>query len=221
MGIYLKAAPALLALVIASPLAFGQNAAPGPPPPAPLQSSAGPDGQVMHRPMHPQSMNRQASWNQNRARWGHGDRMGMRERGPGERQFMLARMVRNPAFRERLGITQEQAQKIQTRASDFRIARIRTGADLQVKRLQLKNLLSSENPNRSAIDSKLQEISAARLTQEKAAIDFRLDMRAALTPEQRQKLQQMRGDFFRHGGFDHRGPAGPGGDMGAPDARGY
>jgi Spy/CpxP family protein refolding chaperone len=148
----------------------------------------------------------------------------MHRHGLDQRQFMLARLVSNPSVRERLGITPEQAQKIHTQTSDFRITQIRNRADLQVKRLELADMISSDNPDRAAIDKKLQEISVVRLAGEKSAIDFRLDMRTALTPDQQQKLQQMRQDFIHRDGFGHRGPGGPGGpggDMPLPDNSGY
>jgi Spy/CpxP family protein refolding chaperone len=78
----------------------------------------------------------------------------------------------------------------------------------------LRELVSAETPDRSAINSKLEEISAARLTEAKAAVNFHLDMRDALTPDQKLKLQEMRQQFFQHRRF---GPNGPGG-MG-PDAQ--
>jgi Spy/CpxP family protein refolding chaperone len=121
------------------------------------------------------------------------------------REFMLARLVNNPTFRARIGMTPEQAQKIRTETFDFRETQIRNRADVQVKMLQFRELLSAENPDRGAIDSKLAEISAARLTQAKAAVNFHLDMRTALTPDQKLKLQEMRKQFFQH----RFGPGGP------------
>lgn len=141
--------------------------------------------------------------------WTHGDQWGRHHRH--NRDFMLARLVNIPEFRERLGITADQAAKIRQQTTDFRKSEIRGRADLEVKRLELHDLLGADNPDRTAIDQKLQEISTARLTQEKSAIDYRLATRSALTPEQRQKLQQMR-EQFSHRGPDggHRGPDGQG-----------
>jgi Spy/CpxP family protein refolding chaperone len=113
---------------------------------------------------------------------------------------MLARLIQNPSFRQRFGISAKQAQKIRTQTFDFRKARIENRADIAVKRLELKNQLSAENPDRAAIDRTLAEISAAKLAQAKSAVDFHLDMRATLTPDQWQKLRQMRQEF-RHRGF--------------------
>jgi Spy/CpxP family protein refolding chaperone len=112
-------------------------------------------------------------------------------------------------MREKLGITAEQAAKIRLQMSEFRKAQIRSRADLQVKRLELNELLAADNPDRAAINKKLEEISAVQLARRKSEVDYRLKMRDALTSEQRQKLQQMR-EEFRHRGPQGRGPQGPG-----------
>ncbi len=117
--------------------------------------------------------------------------MGMRGRGIGERQFGLGRLLDDPAVRQQLGVSADQAAKIRQQESDFRKTEIRNRADLQIKRLDLNDLLSADKPDRSAIDSKLQEIGVAQIALEKSAIDHRLNMREALTPVQRQKLEQM------------------------------
>ncbi len=104
----------------------------------------------------------------------------------------LGFLAANPEIRQRLGISDEQAAKIRQQDFDFRKAEIRLRADLQVKRLELRSLMEAETPDRAAIDRTLQEAGAARIAVEKNAIDHHLAMRAALTPEQRQKLQQMR-----------------------------
>ncbi len=200
MRIHSKVALALVTLAVSLPLAFGQNAAPAPAPP-PAQSQPGPDQQVPHPNMHPQPMNRPGPWD--RGDWGRMHR---------HHEFMLARLVDNPTFRERIGMTPEQAQKIRTETFDFRKAEIRNRANLLVKKLELRELVSAETPDRSAINSKLEEISAARLTEAKAAVNFHLDMRDALTPDQKLKLQEMRQQFFQHRRFGSNGPGGMGPD---------
>jgi Spy/CpxP family protein refolding chaperone len=197
MRIHSKVALALVSLAVSLPLAFGQNATPASAPPPP-QSQAGPNQQFRHGGMHQQPMNRPGSWDRRDMRWGHGMHR--------HHEFMLARFANNPTFRERIGMTPEQAQKIRTETFDFRKAQITNRADLQVKQLELRELLSANTPDRGAINSKLEEISAARLTQSKAAVNFHLDMRAALTPDQKLKLQQMRQERFQH----RFGPGGPG-----------
>jgi len=131
--------------------------------------------------------------------------MGRRGFGEGRREFGLAHLLNDPAIRQKLGITGEQAAAIRKQETDFRKAEIRERADLEVKRIDLENLPDADKPDRAAIDSKLQEISTARLTLEKSAIHYRLTMRAAITPEQREKLHQLMSDRERRGG----GPARP------------
>jgi Spy/CpxP family protein refolding chaperone len=146
--------------------------------------------------------------------WGrHEGFGGMRGRHRGRRDMMLARIVENPQMRERLGITPEQATKIQDETFEFRKARIRNRADVELKRVELENLMRAETPDRAAIDKKLDELAAARLVQAKTAVHYHLAMRDVLTPEQRQKLRAMFAERGR--GFQGpsqgppRGPRGP------------
>lgn len=161
-----------------------------------------------------------------RGGWGQGDRMDMRGPGGGGREFGLFRVLNDPDIREKVGVTTEQVAKIRRQESDFRKAEIRNRADLEVKRIDLNDLLAADKPDRAAIDSKLQEISTAQMALEKSRIDNRLDMRDALTPAQRQKLRDvMKERRQRDGGSRPRGPqgAGRGGQRGPappPNAQG-
>lgn len=118
-----------------------------------------------------------------------GDGMGFRE--DGMRGLALVRLLEDPMIRQQLGVSADQAAKIRQQETDFEKAEIRNRADLQVKRLELNELISADKPDRAAVDSKIQEVGAAQLAMEKSAIDNRLNMRDALTPAQRQKLEQF------------------------------
>jgi len=226
MKTHSKALIALLALIISAPLALAQGPAQdpsqdqqGPPPAAPGagrpmwqgRGGMGQDGQD----------GQDGRWGQGNRPWGHGGGMGM-DGGHGRMGFMLVRLVNNPDVREQLGITPDQAAKIRQQFSAFQIASIRSQADLQVKRIELRDLLTADNPDRAAIDSKLEEISAVRLASSKSRVDYFLSLKDALTPEQRQKLKDMMAARFRGrgpGGFGPHGPhrMGPG-SQGAPPA---
>jgi Spy/CpxP family protein refolding chaperone len=212
MHIYSKAAVAVLAVVIVSFPNFAQTLRQGPPP----DQSQGPDG------MGPRGLMQQMRPGEPR---GQGGRMGMRGRGMGPQEFGLGRLLNDPNVRQQLGVTADQAAKIRQQDSNFRKTQIRNRADLEIKRMDLNELLSADKPDRSAIDSKLQEVGAAQLALEKSAIDYRLTMRDALTPAQRQKLQQMRAQRrqpipmpMTGGNAAPRGPrgVGPGGRGVAP-----
>lgn len=129
---------------------------------------------------------------------------GFRERGEfrGPRRGLavgLARIVNNADLRQQLGITDAQAGKIRQLSSAFQVSQIRSRADIQVDRLQLRDLLTAQSPNRTAIDQKLNQVSAAQLALRKQQVHYMLDLRDVLTAEQRQKLQQMRQDRARRG----------------------
>jgi Spy/CpxP family protein refolding chaperone len=68
--------------------------------------------------------------------------------------------------------------------------------------MELHELMAAEKPDRAQIDKKLEQLSEVQLAARKAAIEQRLAMREMITPEQRQKMQEM----FRQ---QRRGPMGP------------
>ena len=140
--------------------------------------------------------------------------MRMRGRGMGPAEFGLGRLLNDPNVRQQLGITADQAAKIRQQESDFRKIQIRNRADLQIKRMDLNDLLSADKPDRAAIDSKLLEIGAARVAVEKSVIDNRLNMRDALTPAQRQRLQQMMTQRRQPASGGNAAPRGPQGGRG-------
>lgn len=192
MRIPFNVAVAFLAMFMASPLAFAQDSAQG----------FGPDQEEMDpTPAHHCMCHERTGMREHREprekSWG-------RERA----RFMLERLVESPSMREQLGITPEQAAKIRQQTSDFRKSEIRNRADLKVKRIELNDLLSADKPDRAAIDKKLQELSAAHLAVMKAGVDFRLAMRNALTPEQREKLEKMREERRGQGRKTDSQPAG-------------
>ncbi len=202
MEAYLKSAVVILALAFSASPALAQGDLQDPP----AQQQDGRDGFRHPGPMHSMKPGgEQGRWGHGREGFGRGNRMGGRGFGRGAREFGLGRLLDNPDIRQQLGITAEQAAKIRQQESDFRKAEIRDRADLQVKRIDLADLLAADKPDRTAIDSKLQEISASQLALQKSAIDYRLTMRDTLSPAQRDKLRQLMSDRWRRG----RGPAPP------------
>jgi Spy/CpxP family protein refolding chaperone len=123
-------------------------------------------------------------------------------------QMGLNRIVNNPSLRQQLGITPDQVAKITQQETDFQKAGIQGRAILEVKHLELRQLMSAPTPDRAAIDSKLQEINTAQLASEKLNVHHQLDMKSALTADQQAKLKTLM-QARRQGG--RGGPHGPGG----------
>jgi Spy/CpxP family protein refolding chaperone len=141
--------------------------------------------------------------------------MGMRgQRGMRMRRhpgMVMHRMMQDPAMRERLKITPDQVTRFQAHESTMAKSMIRSHADIQVKRMELAELLRADKPDRVLIDKKLREVQDATFAQEKARIDSQLTVRDIFTLEQRQEMEKMREEF--RGPMMQRGP-GEGGMMG-------
>lgn len=200
----------IAAIALATPVFVAAQA-----PPAPGPDGQGP-GMGMQERMGPGMGQRMGPGMGMHQRMGprKGMRMGMR----GQRmrgQFMrrhtgmvMHRMLQDPAVRERLNITPEQMTKMQAHQSTMAKAGIRSRADIQVKRMEMGELMRADKPDRVMIDKKLREVQDATFAAEKARIDGQLNMHDMFTPEQRQEMEKMRGEF--RGSMMQRGPGGPG-----------
>jgi Spy/CpxP family protein refolding chaperone len=153
---------------------------------------------------------RQMDWGKGRGAWGHRHGGFGRDGRRGHRQSGFARLLNDPAIRQQVGITDEQAATIRKQQLDFRKTEIRGRADVEIRRVELKNLLAADKPDRAAINAKLQEISAAQLSVQKSAIDYRLTLRDAITPAQREKLRELMRNRWQSDGRGRPGADGPG-----------
>jgi len=114
----------------------------------------------------------------------------------------LLRLADNPRVREELKLTDDQVSRLHSLAVESEKTSIRTRADLQLRELELRELLRADNPNREAILSKVQEISDLRGQTAKQHMETMLSARSVLTPEQLKKVRSF---------MENRGRGGPGG----------
>jgi len=145
--------------------------------------------------------------------------------GGGER---IIHMVENPRVRQYLGLTDEQVTRLHIIAIDAEKTSVQNHADLQLRHIELRELLRADNPDREAIMRKLDEVNALRGKIEKERLGAFLDARGVLTPDQIKKVKtymENRGAGFgrgpmmeRRGGMAHRPgvPGGPGAPPSAP-----
>ena len=214
MGIYSKTAFAVLALALSCSPLLAQDGA--------QDAPAGHRGARDEVGSHRSGMGS----GENQGRWGHRHGGFGRDGRRGGRHSGFARLLNDPSIRQQVGITDQQAATIHKQELDFRKTEIRGRADLDVKRIDLKDLLAADKPDHAAINAKLQEISAAQLSLQKSSIDYRLSMRDAITPAQRDKLRQVMRDRWQRGGGSGRagrqggGRSGSRGPAAAPDAQG-
>jgi Spy/CpxP family protein refolding chaperone len=111
----------------------------------------------------------------------------------------LIQMAENPHVRMFLGLTDDQVQRLHQIGVDSEKASIQNRADMELKHLELRELLRSDNPDHDAIMSKLDEVNATRGKIEKQRVETFLNARGVLTPEQLKKVKEF---------MEHRGPGG-------------
>jgi len=90
-----------------------------------------------------------------------------------------------------LGVTDDQRKKMDDINFNAAKARIQAQGALQVQRMELERLMRADNPDRAAIDKKIQEIAQSQATLMRSTITARLDNQAVLTKDQRDKLKDL------------------------------
>jgi Spy/CpxP family protein refolding chaperone len=126
--------------------------------------------------------------------WGHG-RHGF-GRGAG-----LLHLADNPRVRAELNLTDEQVGRLHKLAVDSEKSSVQTRAELELRGIELREMLRAENPDHGSILKKVDEISALRGQKDRQHMETLLAARNVLTPEQQKKLRSFR---------EQRGMAGPG-----------
>ena len=88
------------------------------------------------------------------------------------------------AMKDELGLKEDQVKAIEPLEMDYRKNAIRSRADVRVAMIDLGSLLDQKSPNRSAISSKVDEISGIRKQMMMYRVDTLLKLKEILTPEQ-------------------------------------
>ncbi len=86
--------------------------------------------------------------------------------------------------RNLLNITPEQKTKLQALGEKFRKDTVLLRNDMKVKRLELKTLWTVPTPDRDKIIAKQKELNELKTQLQMKIVDFRLEARSYLTPDQ-------------------------------------
>jgi Spy/CpxP family protein refolding chaperone len=134
----------------------------------------------------------------------------------------LMAMLENDRVKSALGLTDEQSSKLRQIMVEGRKSAIKTRADMQVRNIELRELLHADQPNRDAVLRKVQEISELRGQMMRERVESLLAAKSVLTPEQQQRIRAFRSERRgRRGAWRRdRGPGGPGGPQGGPGSLG-
>jgi hypothetical protein len=121
---------------------------------------------------------------------------------------LAQRALRDPRIRQQLGISDQQAGQLQQQVTNFQKTMIQGYANLELQRIDLRNALAQEMPDKSAVNDALQKVNDAQLALQKAAVDFFFTLKQEIPPEQQQKIRQFLREWRQTGG--NRNPPKPG-----------
>ena len=155
-------------------------------------------------PQGPGTGQGQHQWGDGQRAFAEGGRFGREGRmgGPGEGSMGwqrggrggfggggLLRLAENPHVRQYLGLTDEQVSHLHQIGLDARKAGVQMRADMELRHIELGELIRADNPDHDAIMQKLDEVNALRGKMEKQRVEAMLSARAVLTSEQIKKVK--------------------------------
>lgn len=122
----------------------------------------------------------------------------------------FARLAENPRVRQYLSLTDDQVTRLHQISLNAEKASVQTRADMQLRRIELRELMRADSPDQSAILQKMDEVNDLRGKMEKARVQTLLSERSVLTADQIKKLKTFRENFRAGGpaGGQRRGPGG-------------
>jgi len=141
------------------------------------------------------------------------------DRGLGQGEFQTRRKWwKDSALMKRIGVTDEQVQKIESIFQDHRLRLIDMDADLQKQEATLEPMIEADQPDEGQVIAQIDKVAQARANLEKSNAQMLLAIRRVLTVDQWQQLRNLPGvSPFRGGprpgppvqGFPHAMPPAP------------
>lgn len=109
--------------------------------------------------------------------------------GPLERVSRLLAALDDPRVRTVLGLSDQQAESLRKIIVGTETFTIKTGAEIAVDSIDLRELLRADKPDRAAVMSKGDEISKSTSQLINHYLDAMLAAKAVLTPEQQRMIR--------------------------------
>lgn len=95
-----------------------------------------------------------------------------------------------PRLMERLNLSDEQKNQIEKLRTDFQKQQIGQRAKVQTAAVELRQLLRAENPDKAAIEKKINEMAQLRAQLQISRVHQMLNVRKVLTPEQQKMVRE-------------------------------
>lgn len=128
--------------------------------------------------------------------------------GPGGPEAMTARILQrvleNPVKMKELGISEEQASKLQAGFYELEKKMVTLRSNAELAQIELRHLMDADSPDKEAVMAAVEKAGAARIAIQKAAVEQRLLVRDVLGDETANKIRQLIGKRMNHarGGWD-------------------
>ena len=101
----------------------------------------------------------------------------------------LLAFLENDRVKTELGLTDDQTSRLRQIIVEAQKSSVKTGADMAVRGIELRELMQVEQPDRAAIMKKVQELSDLRGQMMKQHVESLLAAKTVLTPEQQKKVR--------------------------------
>lgn len=98
----------------------------------------------------------------------------------------------SPEMPDDLNLTKDQTDKMKKIRNTARKQNIPIKGDIQLKQMELQDLMAMDSPDKNAIAVKVKEIDALRTQIKLNKMNARIDCRNVLTKDQKDKIEQMR-----------------------------
>lgn len=95
-------------------------------------------------------------------------------------------------LKEELGLNEAQVGQLRKLRADQRKAAIRRRADMAIARMELDELLGAATVDDKAVSAKVKELSDLQAASLRARVDGRMALHRVLTPEQHEKMKELR-----------------------------
>lgn len=100
--------------------------------------------------------------------------------------------VMSPECAKEIGLEEAQVDRIKSIRLSSQKEIIELRAEVRIAQLELNEMMSSDNPDKSRVNKKIDETSALRAKIRKIEAGTRIDVQSVLTNEQRQLLKEWR-----------------------------
>ena len=99
--------------------------------------------------------------------------------------------------KDKIGLTTDQVAKIEKMHLAFQESAIKGHSDVKIMEVKFDAYLKIEKINRKKVEKMIRDIASFKTDMFVDRINFLLDLRSLLTPEQIKKLEELKGQFRR------------------------